>query len=332
MKVAPHLNRSQFVLSLIAASALNLMTGCTSVQPGIAASDTQRPSDRCGLQFRWLNNAGFELILSNGSHVLVDPWLDSAKFFRFPLENISRADYLLLTHIHPDHADDVKIIQAKFPNVRIFVGALSAEPLVKWQKLNTARIYKVGDEQVFQFDDVMIKAFAGRHTESNRGNFLTWDGTGELTPTGWGTLELFQFMVTDTDGTKFMVWAGTPSIDNFYKLNGTKPDVAAVHISPKQDFAVLARIISGMSPTVVMPHHYDIWPTILRTMPAEAQQFPAEVQPVTPEDVIPKMMPYVAKQLAAGGMKARFTSPEHHVWYRFDSKSKQVMPGACAAK
>lgn len=44
------------------------------------------------------------------------------------------------------------------------------------------------------------------------------------------------------------------------------------------------------------------------------------------------MMPYVAKQLAAGGMTSSFTSPEHHAWYRYDAQSKQVLQGACSSQ
>lgn len=32
-----------------------------------------------GIKFRWLNNAGFEIELSSGKHLLVDPWLDEAR-------------------------------------------------------------------------------------------------------------------------------------------------------------------------------------------------------------------------------------------------------------
>jgi L-ascorbate metabolism protein UlaG (beta-lactamase superfamily) len=313
----------------VAVSLSVLAAGCASSGTARTDNGATRTVTRCALDFRWLNNAGFEIVLSNGSHVLVDPWLDSAQFFKFPLAEIERADYLILTHIHYDHAEDVKSIQSKFPGIRIFVGSLSAEPLVKWQKLNAARVYKVSDEQVFQFDDVAIKAYAGRHTESNRGNFLSWDATGEMTPLAWGTLELYQFALTDTDGTKFVVWAGTPSVDNAYKLSGVRPDIAAVHISPKQDFSILARIINSMAAQVVMPHHYDIWPTILRTRPDEVQQFPQEVQPVTPDNVIAKMMPYVSNKLSEGSVKAKYFVPDHHAWYHYDKAMKTVLPGRC---
>jgi hypothetical protein len=82
-------------------------------------------------------------------------------------------------------------------------------------------------------------------------------------------------------------------------------------------------------PSVVMPHDYDIWPFILRTMPAEAQQFPAEVQPVSPEDVFPKTIAYVSKKLVEGQVKATYFMPEHHTWYHYDRVTKQVAPGSC---
>ena len=123
---------------------------------------------QCGINFRWLNNAGFELVLSSGAHVLIDPWLDSAKQNPVPISQIERADYMLVTHIHFDHAEDVGAVQKKFPGVRIFTGMLSAEPLARWHNLDISRLYKVIDGQEFRFDDVAIKAIAGRHTERER--------------------------------------------------------------------------------------------------------------------------------------------------------------------
>ena len=51
-----------------------------------------------GMKFRWLNNAGFEMELSSGKHLLVDPWLDEAQVYPISINEIERADYVLLTH------------------------------------------------------------------------------------------------------------------------------------------------------------------------------------------------------------------------------------------
>ena len=142
-----------------------------------------------------------------------------------------------------------------------------------------------------------------------------------------GTLDLYQFLVTAADSTKFMIWAGTPSVDNAYRMADIQPDLAAVYISPKQDFLVHARIVNAMNPNVLMPHHYDIWPTILKTRPEEVQQFPSEVQPVTPENVIEKIMRYASNKLAESKVRAQYFVLEHHAWYYYDRTRKQVEPG-----
>ena len=41
-----------------------------------------------GMKFRWLNNAGFEMELSSGKHLLVDPWLDEAQKESRPQKNV----------------------------------------------------------------------------------------------------------------------------------------------------------------------------------------------------------------------------------------------------
>ena len=48
-----------------------------------------------GMKFRWLNNAGFEMELSSGKHLLVDPWLDEAQIYPISIDEIERADYVL---------------------------------------------------------------------------------------------------------------------------------------------------------------------------------------------------------------------------------------------
>jgi L-ascorbate metabolism protein UlaG (beta-lactamase superfamily) len=277
-----------------------------------------------GVTFRWLSNAGFELILPSGAHVLVDPWLDSANF-PLPVASLERADYILLSHTHGDHSDDVGAIQRRFPDVRIFVGGLSAEPLVKLQNLDTSKIYKIIDDgQEFKFGEVTIQAFAGRHTEGMRGNYMSWDQNGEATSGSWGTFDMWSYLITLPNGIKFMVWGRSPSVDQAFKLEGLSPDLAAVHISPKQDFEVLGDMLRRMEPRVVMPHHYDAWPSILRRRPDEREQFPEEVQPVTPENVVAKTMAHVERALKANGMPAQYFMPEHHTWYRYDRSSGTI--------
>jgi L-ascorbate metabolism protein UlaG (beta-lactamase superfamily) len=292
----------------------------------VSAATSKTPVSKKGIDFRWLNNAGFEIVLPSGAHVLIDPWLDSSKIAPVPLADIQRADYIILSHIHSDHADDVGNIQKKFPDVRIFVPMLSAEPLAKWQKINVAKLYKVSDGQKFQFDDVKIEVFASRHTESKKGNYLKWDATGELTDQSWGYLDVYNFLITAADGTKFMIWAGTPSVDQVYALKGINPDLAAMHISPKQDFAMLSRIVVAMNPKILMPHHYDIWPFILKTMPEEVSEFPIPPEQATPDTVVKNMMAYVRTQLAKGAPRAHFFEPERLTWYHYDLASKRVLP------
>ena len=309
--------RRRFLMGMAA-----LVASAALPAPGLG----QKPgSDARGLTFRWLSNAGFELILPSGAHVLIDPWLDHS-IFPLPVTTLERADYILLSHTHGDHSDDVGAIQKRFPNVRIFVGGLSAEPLVKLQNLDVSKIYKVIDDgQEFKFGEVTIKAFAGRHTEDMRGNRMSWDKQGEATSGSWGTFDMWSYLVTMPDGVEFMVWGGSPSIDQAYKLAGITPDLAAVHISPKQDFSILGDVLRRMNPKVVMPHHYDFWPSILTKMPGQSAQFPKEVQPVTPENVVGKTMPYVERSLKANGMSARYFMPEHFAWYRYDRASGSIL-------
>ena len=164
-----------------------------------------------GMKFRWLNNAGFEMELSRGKHLLVDPWLDEAQIYPISIDEIERADYVLLTHTHDDHSDSIGRIQKRFPQAAIFVGDLSAEALCKEYDLNVERLFRIRGGEEYEFDDVKIEVISARHTESKGGNY--WDRgyciqkDGSRRETMWyGSLEMYNFRITDVNGYRAVVW------------------------------------------------------------------------------------------------------------------------------
>ena len=225
------------------------------------------------MKFRWLNNAGFEVELSSGKHLLVDPWLDEAQIYPISIDEIERADYVLLTHTHDDHSDSIGRIQKRFPQAAIFVGDLSAEALCKEYGLNVERLFRIRGGEEYEFDDVKIEVIAARHTESKSGNY--WDKgyciqkDGSRRETMWyGSLEMYNFRITDANGYRAVVWGGMTTEEQIHRMekyNGN--EIAFMHVSPKQDHQMFARLVQAINPKVVIPHHYDIWETLFAAKP-----------------------------------------------------------------
>ena len=225
-----------------------------------------------GVRVRWLNTAGFEMVLPGGAHLLVDPWLDSSDVYPFPLEKIERADYILLSHVHFDHAQDIAAILAKFPKARLFVGDLSVDALCREQRVSLTNVYRVRPGEEYQFDDVKINVYAGRHTENARGVYRPAEFDSDVSSldslTGWyGSMELQNYLITAADGTRVLVWAGQTTPDQKYRFAGLRPDVACMHLSPKQDPEVFAGLVQAIGAKVVVPHHHDLTEPLLRSRP-----------------------------------------------------------------
>jgi L-ascorbate metabolism protein UlaG (beta-lactamase superfamily) len=275
----------------------------------VSATDFHHPPAATGVDYRWLQNAGFEIILPSGAHVLVDPWLQGSGLTP---DSFERADYIILTHEHGDHGADVGIIQQKFPLARIFMGGFAANDWVKSQdttlspkRFNTNRFYRCYDGQVFKFDDVTIQVFFSRHTEAASGN-------------KGNPVDMLNFLITASDGTKFMVWGGSPSEDQVWAMKGINPDLMVMHISPKQDLSLWARIAKETNPNILMPHHYDIWPQMI-VQPGDILNWPEELRPIlTADNCIQVFMDYLAKKISADGVTAYYYLPKLQQWYHYD--------------
>lgn len=274
---------------------------------------------RSGFDLRWINNAGFEVVLPGGAHLLVDPWLDSAQIYPMPAEKIERADYILLTHIHFDHADSIGAVQERFPEAKIFVGDLAAEPLCRIYRLNLEKIYRVRGGETYEFSDVKIEAVSGRHTESKSGSrYLEGSnrkGDGTLDPAMWyGSLEMLNYRITMADGSTMVIWGGMTTEEqvNRMKAYGNN-DVAVMHVSPKQDSSLFSELVKSINPKVVIPHHYDLWDVMFAEHPEMLKDSPLPPEKMNETYILGRIKETLEEECPG----TFFFVAEHQKWYRF---------------
>ncbi|WP_077611322.1 MBL fold metallo-hydrolase [Clostridium sp. Marseille-P2415] len=274
---------------------------------------------RSGISIRWINNAGFELILPGGAHLLVDPRLDSAQIYPLEVQKLERVDYVLLTHVHFDHGDSIGEIQKRFPDARILVGDLSAEPLCQLKHLNVEKLYRVRGGETYEFNDVKIEAISGRHTESRRGSYYMEGGNmirdGVQDDAMWyGSLEMLNYRITTADGTTVLVWGGMTTDEQVYRMAHYKNnDIAIMHVSPKQNQQLFTALVKAINPKVVIPHHYDLWDVMFKENPEMLKDAPLPPEKMNESYILG----LIKESLEKNCQNNSFLILEHHKWYRF---------------
>ena len=62
---------------------------------------------------KWLGHAGFQITSGKGKIIIIDPWLTDNPLAPCKAEDITKADFVLVTHDHFDHiADAAQIVKA----------------------------------------------------------------------------------------------------------------------------------------------------------------------------------------------------------------------------
>ena len=283
---------------------------------------------KCG-RIRWINTAGFEICMANGKHILIDPFLsgranDQIVCYPMELDQIEACDYLLLSHTHSDHAADVGRIQQKFPKLNLFVGDLSADALCEEQGVDCARMYRVRSGEVYEFDDLKVEAFSGRHTESSRGYYKTdrdFIRDGQFWPLQWcGNLEFINYRLTLCDGTVLFLWGGMTSPDQKYKFRNMNANIAVMQVSPKQSFSEFAEFVHSVRAQVVIPHHYDFTEILFEAMPFMMDAMSEENKKNFVKDGVFQWKAYLealAEAVRKESPETDLLPLEHHRWYRF---------------
>ena len=157
------------------------------------------------IKIRPFNVGGaFEIVLPNGKVVLIDPFFTDEFDKAHTVEDVTGADYVILTHAHFDHDRELGYFVKKF-NPLVFCGALSAEAVLKYHNIPYDNIVPVFPGQSFTLKDFSIEFWAAKHNPSGGKTFQEFPQTTKNYGNGdnaharcdqLGSLESLDFILT----------------------------------------------------------------------------------------------------------------------------------------
>jgi L-ascorbate metabolism protein UlaG (beta-lactamase superfamily) len=270
------------------------------------------------VQLTYLGTAGWQI--SDGKVViLVDPYLTRAKV-KSPNDDvspddsrplvtgnsvvesdkpvidahISRANYIFLTHTHPDHSLDMPYIARK--TGAVVVGTQSTANLARVSGVPPSQIKVVKGADDLKFDGFSVLVIASVH-----GIFSPPDPSAPVRPIPLIPDDVkapIRYGQHAEGGTlAYLIRIGGHQIILFGSMNftesaisGLRPDVAILGAMPERHFieAYTPRLMRALgNPPLVLPTHWDRFnvPYSVSQQPAadRLQSFIAEVKAVSPE-------------------------------------------------
>jgi L-ascorbate metabolism protein UlaG (beta-lactamase superfamily) len=226
--------RYDFAVISLAAFLLIFASGCvqTNSQTNVTNSTNETgasPYYQIGaIKVEWLGHSSLRLS-ANSTVIYIDPYVLD--------ENATKADFILISHNHPDHCDLSKIAQINRTNTKIVGNGDCIDNL-------TGRIFSTvpKDYYNFTFEGVYIEAYDAYNLNS------TYHPKGE----GLGFFIIW--------GGKKIYYAGdTDNIPEFSNLTSKNIDLLIEPIGGKytMDVAAAGRAANIIKPKIVIPIHYN---------------------------------------------------------------------------
>ena len=287
---------------------------------------TQSPA---AVRLKYLGTAGWEI--SDGrTTILVDPYLsrlhmtspnddvlpgdprrrftaaDAAESDTATIDqHIQRADAILITHTHTDHALDVPYIARK--TGALVIGTESARNLARAYGIAGDKLIVARGGDDLEFDGWSVRVIPSLHGILRRAPFLRRDPNAPPPPAvipidAVAPLHLNQFAEGGT--LAYLIRLGGRQILAFGSMNyiereveGLRPDVALVGAMPERreihDYT--ARLLKAIGyPRMVLPSHWDRFNVTYDVSQAPAiervQSFLADVKAASPKSgvIVPK--------------------------------------------
>ena len=124
-------------------------------------------SNRASFRIRWLGTACFQILLSAGKTLIVDPFLDESITSPISSDEVGGCDFILLSHGHWDHILDVGTLSRRF-HPKIFCNRATADSLIKHQDVDPALFHVVKWDQVIREDVFSLEILRGIHPDPRK--------------------------------------------------------------------------------------------------------------------------------------------------------------------
>jgi L-ascorbate metabolism protein UlaG (beta-lactamase superfamily) len=303
---------------------LTLLITAASAWPVLAESEPG------GVRLKYLGTAGWE-ITDGRTVVLVDPYLsrlrrvtpndtvdpaddrplfDNAAIARSDTatidSHITRADFVLVTHTHYDHALDAAYIASK--TGATIIGTESTYNFARAQGVPADKLIVVRGGEDYAFEGLSVRAIPSLHGVLRRAPNRRPDPNASLPPATFPRDAKPPFRMGDLlieGGTlAYLIRLGGRQILAFGSMNyiereieGLGPDVALIGAMPerREIYQYTARLLRALgNPRMVLPTHWDRFNVTYNVAQDPAverlQTFVAEVKAASPETkvVVPK--------------------------------------------
>lgn len=232
------------------------------------------------IKLRAFNIGGaFELALPNGKVILIDPCFSYPKpdktyssVFQggYTREDVTGADYIILTHSHWDHDIDIGYFVEKF-NARVFCSVTCAEEILKYHKIPYDNLVPVFPNSKYTLEDYVLEIFQGKHNpqggrkyeeECRLANAI--GVTDHSRCDQLGNLDSIDFMITTNNHFSVLMTGGMVVWQDIFDICKQKaPNLllrqAGVRkngeqVSPKE----LAELLIRYHAQIVLPFHHEV--------------------------------------------------------------------------
>ena len=296
---------------------------CIAIGSGCSGSVEPEPGnityDSKGISMRYFGAAGWEIVstaTSDGDStvVLIDPYLTRAKYAspegwdptdgrpNFTREDtifsdvevidreISRADYILIHHAHPDHIMDTPYIAKK--TGAVVIGHETAINVLRAYGVPSGQLITVRGGEDYQFESFSVRVIPSLHSPLNDKRYYQSQIVGEEAV---APLKISQLV--EGGSLMFLVRIGGEEVLTMGSMNyiereiaGLRPTIALVGAAPShleiQDYTM--RLMKGLDfPPVVIATHADNYRTPYGSSMAKVREdwalpFVEEVQAASP--------------------------------------------------
>jgi L-ascorbate metabolism protein UlaG (beta-lactamase superfamily) len=277
-------------------------TTATAAAAPTPARRLTRALRRATPTFRWLGTAGWRIDIGSRT-LLVDPYLS-----RFPTglfqgafnpdtelvidtdaiaQHVGQPEWVLVTHSHWDHFNDVPHIAAT-TGAQV-IGTLTTYHLALAYGVAPAQLSQVTGGEVLDFGDYTVEVVASLHSR-NRAWSVTLPGVRVSTPPRPSVVgdlpegDTLAFQVAVKGGPSVLLLGASDFVER--NLHGLTPDVAMIAV-PSSDatFAYTERLVRALGrPRTVVPVHWDNFEVPLanppQTDPDTARRLDALVETV----------------------------------------------------